>query len=292
MNIFDLDKNSLPEQVQKNKENIATLMTDPTTKQYVDDQDAATLQSAKDYTDDHVVPYTKISSGYAYGGQVLTADGSGAATFETLPDVKAANVDSETATAGQVLTADGNGDAAWQNIPETTAGTIDSETATAGQVLTADGNGDAAWQTPSTPIITASDVDSETATSGQVLQADGNGGAAWGSAGGSSLNLIWSGSVTVDTNVSIPATIDLNKKYILGFEYSVYGIHEIEIERDGNYNDICVVTTLNTNQVTIFSCLLNYTSGVFGQISTLLIQTSGNSLTTDRMKLKEIYEVL
>ena len=51
MNIFDLDKNSLPEQVQINKENIATLMTDPTTKQYVDDQDAATLQLAKDYAD-------------------------------------------------------------------------------------------------------------------------------------------------------------------------------------------------------------------------------------------------
>ena len=85
MALIDINKNSLPEQVQENKEKIAALESTTTTKTYVDDQDAATLQDAKDYTD---------------GKFPITA----------------ANVDSETATSGQVLTADGNGDAAWTTI--------------------------------------------------------------------------------------------------------------------------------------------------------------------------------
>ena len=125
MALIDINKNSLPEQVQENKEKIADLESTTATKTYVDDQDAATLQDAKDYTD---------------GKFPITA----------------ANVDSETATSGQVLTADGNGDAAWANIPtpEITAANVDSETATSGQVLTADGNGDAAWTTISAGGLT------------------------------------------------------------------------------------------------------------------------------------------
>ena len=192
MALIDVNKRSLPEQVQKNKDDIETLMVDPTTKQYVDEQDATVLQDAKDYTDDHTVD--------------------------------ASHIDSETATNGQVLTADGNGEAAWQTpaTPTITAADVDSETATSGQVLTADGNGEAAWQTPATPTITAADVDSETATSGQVLTADGNGDASWTtiSAGGGGLTLLWSGSVTgAGVNVSALSDSIFNYKALVIFGY-------------------------------------------------------------------------
>ena len=118
MALIDVNKRSLPEQVQKNKDDIETLMVDPTTKQYVDEQDATVLQDAKDYTDDHTVDASHIDSETATNGQVLTADGNGEAAWQTpaTPTITAADVDSETATSGQVLTADGNGDASWTTI--------------------------------------------------------------------------------------------------------------------------------------------------------------------------------
>ena len=183
MNIFDLDKNSLPEQVQINKENIATLMTDPTTKQYVDDQDAATLQSAKDYTDNHMVNAGHITSGAS--------------------------------VAGKVLTSNGDSTASWKNP---TVDTIDAGTSTSGQVIASNGDGTASWQTPST-TITASDVDSETATAGQVLAADGNGGASWQNAGGGGLNLKWEGSFSISgSEISMPYSLENGKKYLLLYE--------------------------------------------------------------------------
>ena len=56
------------------------------------------------------VDHNKIGSGNAPDGQVLTADGSGDASW-TNPT--ASGVDSESATDGQVLTADGSGNASW-----------------------------------------------------------------------------------------------------------------------------------------------------------------------------------
>lgn len=51
MALIDINKNSLPEQVQENKEKIADLESTRATKTYVDDQDAATLGLAKSYAD-------------------------------------------------------------------------------------------------------------------------------------------------------------------------------------------------------------------------------------------------
>ena len=120
MNIFDLDKNSLPEQVQINKENIATLMTDPTTKQYVDDQDAIVLQDAKDYADTKdALKQDKLTTSSVNDGTIeknIGFDTDGNLVKQTpSTTITAADVDSETATAGQVLAADGNGGASWQN---------------------------------------------------------------------------------------------------------------------------------------------------------------------------------
>ena len=60
--------------------------------------------------------------------------------------VTASNVDSGEATSGQVLTADGSGGASWSDS------VITSGEATSGQVLTADGEGGASWQTISSKI--------------------------------------------------------------------------------------------------------------------------------------------
>lgn len=51
MALIDINKKSLPEQVQENKEKIADLESTTATKTYVDDQDAATLGLAKAYAD-------------------------------------------------------------------------------------------------------------------------------------------------------------------------------------------------------------------------------------------------
>ena len=122
MNIFDLDKNSLPEQVQKNKENIATLMTDPTTKQYVDDQDAIMLQDAKDYADAGLaLKQDKLTTSSVNDGAIeknigFDTDGNIVKQAPSTPTITASDVDSETATAGQFLAADGNGGASWQTV--------------------------------------------------------------------------------------------------------------------------------------------------------------------------------
>ena len=279
MNIFDLDKNSLPEQVQINKENIATLMTDPTTKQYVDDQDAATLQSAKDYTDNHIVNAGHITSGASVAGKVLTSNGDSTTSWKN-PTVD--TIDAGTSTSGQVIASNGDGTASWQTPSTTiTASDVDSEAATAGQVLTADGNGDAAWQTPSTPTITASDVDSETATAGQVLAADGNGGASWQTAGGGGgSTLVWSGSWTAAHNATgmpFRTYLTADKKY------NFYGRVSGE-PRDRNFIGSIVYTATassvlmaqliscdSTSSCIIRSALLNLYSDILNPASAIKI---------------------
>ncbi len=68
----------------------------------------------------------------------------------TTPGIEADEVNSEAATVGQVLTADGAGAAAFETLAVVVA-EIDSEAATVGQVLTADGAGAAAWDDPAGP---------------------------------------------------------------------------------------------------------------------------------------------
>lgn len=145
-----------------------------------------------------------LTSGTATDGHVLTADGSGGAAWEVLPDIAAGDVDSGTATAGQALIADGAGGADWGD-PGTgfeanllastgeaagaiivadgadgadwdtlTVGLVDAEASTAGQVMRADGAGAAAWDN-----LVAADLDAGASTDGQVLTSDGAGAAAW-----------------------------------------------------------------------------------------------------------------
>lgn len=303
MALIDINKNSLPEQVQENKDNIATLMTDPTTKQYVDNQDAATLQSAKNYTDDKFpITVSNITSGSATAGQVITADGYGVAAWGDIPtpEITASDVDSETATAGQVLTADGNGDAAWGDIPKTTASDVNSETATAGQVLIADGNGAAAWSNIPTPEITASNVDSETATAGQVLTADGNGDAAWATISAGGLTLKWSGSLTLTSgSVISPFSFEQGKNYFIqilfgsGEYYQPMGICHAPNINDGysmNVVGLCY-NSMNGRQCT-YTFKVSYSGGnqIFSNCAGYVISTTIAAETT-YPKIVNIYEV-
>lgn len=264
MNIFDLDMNSLPEQVQNNKEDIKDIKDNlmpadlQAAKDYADAQDAIVFQNAKDYTDNHVVDSDHLTSGTATSGQVLTADGDGGTAWDTLT-ITDNDISSGSATAGQVLTADGNGDAAWQNIPPTTAAKVDSETATNGQVLTADGNGGASWQ------------------------------AAGG--GGSSLTLIWSGSSQMNNGDDTPFILSANKTYLILCSKS----------GDSFYVG-CIVKTTGTILTIVFhtaygtSILIGYgyidlstnkysTAGV-SSIQGSTVSTSGQSIY-----IREIYEV-
>lgn len=67
--------------------------------------------------------------------------------------VQDGDIDSETATAGKVLTADGSGNATWESAlgGNIEVGEIDSEASTAGQVIASDGAGGAAWS--SDPVL-------------------------------------------------------------------------------------------------------------------------------------------
>ena len=81
-------------------------------------------------------------------GQYLGSTGYGFSAWKKL-EIAGVLVTSGGATAGQVLTADGSDKASWQTIPtQTPEGTaIKSTGETSGKVLTADGSGGASWQT-------------------------------------------------------------------------------------------------------------------------------------------------
>lgn len=163
-------------------------------------------------------------------GKVLTVNSSYESEWKDLPSVTSGDVDSETATSGQVLTANGSGGASWQNasggaeyvtISSGTSGTLSSANLNilknnrnafidygAGHIMyklynesgtllvyTAISVGDkwlkievnktsGVWSQTSTSLNVASKVDSETATNGQVLTADGDGNASWQNSGG------------------------------------------------------------------------------------------------------------
>jgi len=62
-------------------------------------------------------------------------------------EVTVASIDSETAALGKILTADGSGSATWEAL-SMKASTVDAEASTNGQVLVSDGAGNASWSTP------------------------------------------------------------------------------------------------------------------------------------------------
>ena len=113
------------------------------------------------YNGDNLYPQTKVEN------------------ITDLSSLDAADLNSGSATSGQVLTADGSGGASWATAsggmsnPMTTAGDVivggvsgtptRLATGTSGQVLTADGSGNVSWQTPSSsgmsnPMTTQGDI--------------------------------------------------------------------------------------------------------------------------------------
>ena len=95
---------------------------------------------------------TSVKSTGEAAGKVLTSDGSGGASWETVPtpEIEGADIKSTGVDSVKVLLSDGEGGAEWSDYdPTVQASDVDSGLATAGQVLTADGNGGATWATPS-----------------------------------------------------------------------------------------------------------------------------------------------
>lgn len=279
MAILDINKNSLPEQVQENKENIAaiqTAMNDKASIDYVDEKDADTLQDAKDYTDDEIAGVIPKSI-FTKPGSLITSDN----------DNNPKEFKTDGYPHGYIVTnADGlghNGFAVQGNIPVSDIDAI----ATAGKVLTADGHYGCNWQDPS---IKAANVDSETATAGKVLTADGNGAAAWVSpSGGNGWTLVWSGSMTLANGTQIPATLEYGKRYV--FEFSVV-----------NENRICytnIVNRFNGAATNVFALTTANSSimAITFDISTLLIYSNvqkydiNGSAVTNTVVISAIYEV-
>ena len=95
---------------------------------------------------------TAVKSTGEAAGKVLTSDGSGGASWETVPtpEIEGADLKSTGVDSVKVLLSDGEGGAEWSDYePTVQASDVHSGFATAGQVLTADGAGGAYWATPS-----------------------------------------------------------------------------------------------------------------------------------------------
>lgn len=210
MAYFDMDKNSLPEQVQENKEKIKDLETNAATTTYVDDKDADTLQAAKDYADGKDTTTLQAAKDYADQQKVPKS---------------ALHAKGSMIYGSDVYTP------ANLNIGNT------------GDVLKVSADGIPEWQTPAK--VKAADIDSESETAGKVLVSDGAGGAAWGNAGGGSiLNLIWSGSLSVTpSGISTPSSmlsaLQNNKMYMAKYfcnshNFALSGIGTF----NNSYNDV------------------------------------------------------
>lgn len=305
MNIFDLDKNSLPEQVQINKENIAALMADPTTKQYVDEQDAATLQTAKDYADNAdgiVLRY--IRNNYVYLLSVISP------FLDTLTydvdDLVAYRADSDSPymfyRCHTAVTIAGNwtGITNWEQVKLqdllalkqkqlTTASVPDG---TLDKSIGFDSNGDLVKGAAGSTTVTAADIDSETATAGQVLQADGNGGASWQNAGGSE-TLIWSGSSSCTDQNVIPFNSLLTNGKIYRIVYTSSdskGDFIAYIQKSENYPSLTIINP-TSGSISITTTLLNWGQGKYRSLTNLIIATGGNTTGSLNIIINYVYEV-
>ena len=90
---------------------------------------------------------------YVEGSQItimwyIEIDGTTGSYLQDYSEVfiRAENINSYGATSGQVLMADGSNGASWNSIPAPEGTAVKSTGETSGQVLTADGNGGASWQ--------------------------------------------------------------------------------------------------------------------------------------------------
>lgn len=177
---------------------------------------------------------TEVKSTGATSGQVLQADGSGGASWQT-PSGGSVELEIAYADIGQALSDSDyaiclNADKMIVNYGagQLIEYTRDTESSTDIKFARTYNSGvDVILVTKATKVVTnptykfiANSIDSQTATSGQVLQADGNGGASWQNAGGSQLYAHYlkfnrsSGGVTrkydvvgcIITNTSTPFT--------------------------------------------------------------------------------------
>ena len=96
-----------------------------------------------------ISPNTDTSKYYYLSGVQLTKSTGVLSSYFINFNVRSGIVNSETATNGQVLTADGTGGASWvsPSTPSVEGTAVLSTGETSGKVLTADGSGGASWQT-------------------------------------------------------------------------------------------------------------------------------------------------
>lgn len=227
MNIFDLDKNSLPEQVQINKEAIKdiedNLIPDnlQAAKDYADAQDVIKLQEAKDYADGKDATTLAAAKSYSDGLDIVTNGKflqvaseaeiySSSSTYD-IGDIVRYNVQSGIMTQPviylfrckvAITTPEAWNSNHWDQVKVVEL--IDEK------------------RDKDVPIV-ADDIDSESATNGQVLTADGSGGASWGSAGGGGLKLLWSGSVLLSSTPKDIGTLTFdNTKIYMMVGYQTY----------------------------------------------------------------------
>lgn len=195
MNIFDLNKNSLPEQVQINKDDIATLESSK--------QDVLTFDDVPTQNSDHPVKSDGIYDALAGKQDTLT--------FDAAPTLNS----DHSVTSGGIFTAINNLSVATVNALATKQDTLSFDatpTEDSNNPVTSDGIYDAV--SAKQDALTTSSVSDGTLDTAIGFDTDGN--LVKGTAGGGGLTstLLWSGSLQIGVNsyASISQVIFENDK--------------------------------------------------------------------------------
>ena len=262
---FDMNKNSLPEQVQENKEKIAQLETDVgelPTKEYVDDHDTSTLNAAKLYADQTKIPI----SFFTQKGQIMCA---GALGDIPLPSAI------EPGNAGDVLRMGNSDFPVWQAPTD-----IDKSIFTgAGSLITSDADNEP-------EELQAGNED-------EVL-AIVSGKPAWKAISSGGMTLLWAGSQTLTNSLSTALfTPELNKRYVFAIKenYSDLGktLTAIIGFDTSTYNYTTVIFGSNS-EIRMF-CVQISNNGKFAREFLKTLTTSITDSYPNTYVLTEIYEV-
>ena len=178
-----------------------------------------------------------IGSKSATSGKVLTADGSGGTSWESIsPIVTASNVDSGSETSGKALFTNGSGGASWEQIIDTK---INSGYAANGQVLTADGSGGSYWANASggTTLIRYSVTNITLALLKKIIQhAKGNISGYMGLNVNNTATFLPLGNVSVDAsgNMNIRGSLYINDDAYIITCRSTYAQTTIDTNTNNN----------------------------------------------------------
>lgn len=274
MNIFDLNKNSLPEQVQINKDDIATLESSK--------QDVLTFDDVPTQNSDHPVKSDGIYDALAGKQDTLT--------FDAAPTLNS----DHSVTSGGIFTAINNEAIATVAALATKQDTLSFDatpTEDSNNPVKSDGIYDALATKQDT--LTTSSVSDGTLDT--AIGFDSNGDLVKGTAGGGGgLTLVWSGSQSIGTTeAALGVALSNSKKYLFMFDPSTNdALVGLIIQISSFGLKFTLLATNGGTGSTIYA--VQITSGnTIKRLGTNVEIAANGTITTNsyNLILREIYEV-